>query len=66
MTDEQFIEHLRTVTNGTISELEENPDQIVELRSGRLRLTITRDGVYKERLVPQLTLYTSSYTASRL
>lgn len=60
MTDEQFIERLRTLTNGTIAELEENPDQIMELRAGRLRLTITRDGVYKERLVPELTLYTSS------
>ncbi len=58
MTDEEFIEHLRKVTNGTIAELEKNPEQIVELRAGRLRLTITGDGVDKERLVPQLTLYT--------
>lgn len=60
MTDEQFIERLRTLANGTIAELEENPDQIVELRAGRLRVTITRDGVHKERLVPELTLYASS------
>ncbi len=57
MTDEEFIQHLRKVTNGTIAELEKHPDQIVELRAGRLRLTITGDGVDKERLVPQLTLY---------
>lgn len=59
MTDEEFIEHLRTVTNGTIEELEKNPDQLMELRAGRLRLTITGDRVDKERLVPQLTLYTT-------
>ncbi len=58
MTDEEFIEHLRKVTNGTIAELEKHPDQILELRAGRMRLTITGDRVDKERLVPQLTLYT--------
>ncbi len=58
MTDEGFIEHLRKVTNVTIAELGKHPDQIVELRAGRLRLTITGEGVDKERLVPQLTLYT--------
>ena len=59
MTDEEFLEKLRTVANGTISGLKDNPDQVVELRAGRMRLTITRDGVFKERLVPRLTLYTN-------
>lgn len=57
MTDEQLIERLKAVANSAIAQLEDDPDQITELRAGRLRLTITVDGVYREHLVPQLTLF---------
>ena len=57
MTDAQLVERLRSLANGVIADLEGDPDQIAELRTGRLRLTLTVDGVIRERLVPQLTLF---------
>jgi hypothetical protein len=57
MTDAQLVERLRAIANGAISDLEHDLDQIAEFRTGRLRLTLTVDGVSRERLVPQLTLF---------
>ena len=62
MTEQQYIENLRTVLNHTVGELSENPHQIAALRAGRLRLIITRNGVRKERLIPQPDLVDPSAT----
>lgn len=62
MTEQQYIENLRAVLNGTVGELLDDPNQIAALRAGRMRLVITRNGVRKERLVPQPDLVDPSAT----
>lgn len=64
MTHEQFIELLRAAVDEAITELEGDRDQMLELRSGRLRLTINQHGVCKERLVPKLALVAERLEAS--
>lgn len=56
MKDEQLIEKLRDEILAMIDALNDEQELITSLKAGQLRIVITSDGIYQERLVPHLDL----------
>ena len=56
MKDDQLIQKLRDEILAKIDAFDDKQELITSLRAGQLRIVVTCDGVYQERLVPNLDL----------